>query len=114
MIKQKYIDLTVDQGSDWSAGLTLNQENGSPMNLTNCVFQGAFRTSYPAANVSGNLTITTVDSANGTALLSMNAATTANITAGKYVYDVILIDSNGINTRILQGILTISPGVTIQ
>ena len=39
-------------------------------------------------------------------------STITNITAGRYVYDLIL-DSGGTVTRILEGQFTVTPGVTV-
>jgi hypothetical protein len=44
--------------------------------------------------------------------MSMSAANTANLTAGRYVYDVEIDDGNGEVTRIFEGIITVLPNVT--
>ena len=45
-------------------------------------------------------------------MLSMSANTTNSIAAGRYVYDCELTDSNGIVSRLVEGIVTVTPGVT--
>jgi hypothetical protein len=44
--------------------------------------------------------------------LSMNAATTGSITAGRYVYDVESVDASGTVIRLVEGIVTVTPQVT--
>jgi hypothetical protein len=44
--------------------------------------------------------------------LSLTAAVTAAIVAGVYVYDLELVSSGGIVTRLLQGTFTVSAEVT--
>jgi hypothetical protein len=45
--------------------------------------------------------------------LSLNSANTANIAAGRYVYDVVIKDSANTVTRVLEGIVNILPSVTV-
>lgn len=45
--------------------------------------------------------------------IEMSAATTANISPGRYVYDVIITEqSTGVVTRIFEGTATVLPSVT--
>jgi len=44
--------------------------------------------------------------------LSLDANTTANLYYGRYVYDVVTIDGTGHVTRVVEGILTVTPEVT--
>ena len=54
---------------------------------------------------------TVTDAANGNIVISLNFNQTANVAAGRYVYDV---RANTANTavRIQEGIITVNPGVT--
>jgi hypothetical protein len=43
----------------------------------------------------------------------MTAANTANLTPGRQVFDLLITNtSTGIKTRVVEGIIIISPGVT--
>jgi hypothetical protein len=42
----------------------------------------------------------------------MSSNTTNSITEGRYVYDCELTTSGGVKSRIVEGIVTINPGVT--
>jgi hypothetical protein len=42
----------------------------------------------------------------------MSANVTNNIAAGRYVYDCELNDGNGTISRLVEGIVTVTPGVT--
>jgi hypothetical protein len=107
-----YTDLYIDQGADFSSAIDLENDDGTPINVTNYIFTSAFRTSYYTANTSGNLQITILNAAMGNVQISLDAANTANIYARRYVYDVKMIDSSNTTTRILQGLLTVTPRVT--
>jgi hypothetical protein len=64
------------------------------------------------ATTSITFTVNISDAANGTITMGLTAANTANIKAGRYVYDVEIEDGQGSVTRIFEGIVTVSPNVT--
>jgi hypothetical protein len=43
---------------------------------------------------------------------TLNAATTANIKAGRYLFDVKQVDNVNTTTRLIEGIITVNPQVT--
>ena len=75
-------------------------------------FTSSIRKSYYSANATANLVVTTTDAANGNVTLTMNAATTSNIKAGRYLFDVKQKDTANLTTRIVEGIITVLPQVT--
>ena len=48
---------------------------------------------------------------NGIITLSMNAATTANLSPGRYVYDL-EVEASGVRSRLVEGVVTVTPQVT--
>jgi hypothetical protein len=48
----------------------------------------------------------------GEITMIMSAANTANLTPGRYVYDVEIDDGAGEITRIFEGVITVLPNVT--
>jgi hypothetical protein len=42
----------------------------------------------------------------------MSAGTTANVKAGRYLFDVKMVDVAQITSRVVEGIITITPRVT--
>ena len=44
--------------------------------------------------------------------MSLNADETSNIVAGRYVYDVEITSSANVTSRIVEGIVTVTPEVT--
>ena len=55
---------------------------------------------------------TAINSNTGSITLNLTAAVTANIPAGRYVYDTKITDQNSSVLRILEGIAEVSPSVT--
>ena len=58
------------------------------------------------------ITATITGNANGEITMSMTASNTANLTAGLSVFDLLITAPSGIKTRVIEGIIVISPGVT--
>jgi hypothetical protein len=107
-----YTDLYIDAGADFSTTFDLVADDGTPINIQGYSFRSQIRKSYYSANATANLTITTVDASNGNTIISIDAANTANIFPGRYVYDIKMIDTSNTTTRILEGIATITPQAT--
>lgn len=107
-----YVELTIDQGATFSTSVDLSNDDGTAINVANYTFQSQIRKSYYSANATANLTITVLDAANGNVKLSMTPANTANIKAGRYLYDIKMTDTGGVTTRVLEGIVTVTPQVS--
>jgi hypothetical protein len=105
-------DFYIDQGSDWSAILTFNNSDGTVKDFTNCTVSGQIRKSYNS-NIFTSITCTfPAPSTSGKVKLALGHATSTAMKAGRYVYDVELIDSFNARSRLVEGIITITPEVT--
>jgi hypothetical protein len=112
-----YQDLYMEQGTTFTTQLTLTDSNGNPYQLSNFTIASQAKPSYTTTDANSilNFTSTTIDANNGILQLSATAANTANIvtnTVGKMVYDVIIIDTGGNVSRVLEGQIYVSPSVT--
>lgn len=102
--------ITIDQGATYSTSIDVTDDNGDPVDLTGYTGVAQMRKHYTSSN-SHSFTVDVL-SGSGTVTLSMNATTTANITAGRYVYDCELTDGSGTVSRLVEGIVTVTPQVT--
>jgi hypothetical protein len=107
-----YAELTVDQGTTFETSIDLVGDDGAAINIAGYSFSAQIRKSYYSSNVTANLTINTVNVAGGNIILSMNSATTTNIRAGRYLYDVKMTDTANVVTRVVEGVLTVTPQVS--
>lgn len=107
-----YAELTIDQGANLSSTIDLTNDDNTPIDLANTSFTAQIRKSYYSTNPTANITVTIEDSANGRVRLSIDAANTANIKAGRYLYDLKMIDASNTYIRVIEGIVTITPQVT--
>lgn len=107
-----FLELSCDQGTDFTVNLDLTNDDGSTINVTNYTFSSSIRKSYYSSNVTANLTVTVANAANGNVVLSMNSATTANIRAGRYLYDIKMVRADSTKSRVVEGIITVFPQIT--
>ena len=107
-----YAELTIDQGATFSSVITLTDDDNSAINVANSTFESQIRKSYYSTYPTANLVVSIEGSAaNGQVRLFLDAANTANIKAGRYLYDL-KRTANNVTTRILEGIVTVTPQVT--
>jgi hypothetical protein len=111
------VNLTIEQGADWSQ--PLQWKTGTPavaVNLTGYTARMQVRRTAASTEKTVELTTEngriTITAGTGTVALSLTAAVTAAIVAGVYVYDLELVSSGGIVTRLVQGTFTVSAEVT--
>jgi hypothetical protein len=102
-------NLIVDQGTDFATSVDLQDDEGNVLDLTGYTANAQFRRTYSSSNA---VTFsTTVTALTGVVTLSLTANQTSNVAAGRYVYDVILT-KNSLKSRIVEGIVTLTPRVT--
>lgn len=107
-----YSNLYLEQGTTFTTTITLDDVYGETYNLVGYTASSQMRKSYYSSNATA-IFDTVVNVGQGSVTLSLDSQVTANITAGRYVYDAIIVDTNtNVTTRILEGIIDVSPRVT--
>lgn len=103
------LNLYIDQGATFRSEITISDDSGVPVDITNYTITSQFRKSY-GSTVSTAFSVTLLDPVNGVLELSLTSTQTANIKPGRYVYDAkyTLTDT----VVFVKGILTVYPGVT--
>ena len=102
-------NLYIDQGADFSVEIGIYDDFNSPWNLSGYTGEAKLKKSYYSSS-SHNFTVSV--GTNGSVTLSMTAAATAAIEQGRYLYDVVITSTAGTKTRVIEGLITINPGVT--
>lgn len=105
-----YSNLVVEQGATFTASVILNDNTGSAQNLQGYTANSQMRKSYYSSNAT-TFTAAITDASNGEITISLTAAQTANVKAGRYVYDLI-VSNTVVTTRVVEGIVTVYPEVT--
>jgi hypothetical protein len=112
-VSAKY-NLVCDQATTFNFQFQILNDQ-TPWNLTGYTgtmtvrpFVGASTTTVVASTANNRMVF---DHLNGRITVTLNAATTAAITAGRYAYDLV-VDSGGTITRILEGKFIVTGAVT--
>ena len=110
----EYVELYIDQGSDFSTTVNLNDDSTNlPQNVYGYTITCSLRRSLLSPNTAANLTCSVYDSANGEFLISLTAGQTANLRFGSYLFDVKVHDTLGATTtRLIEGVMFVTPSVT--
>ena len=106
-----FVELTIEQGANFSTTVTVNDSNGSPTNLTNYDASAQLRKSYYSTTAT-DFTVAVTDAAAGQITMSITSSNTANLTPGRYVYDLLITSPTNVKSRVIEGIATILPSVT--
>ena len=110
MAMTAYLD--IDQGSDFTAVIDLENDDGTPMNLTGTQIYSQFRKSYNSLTAYA-FTCQILDAENGKFSLSLSGIVSSNIKPGRYFYDVEVTNPlTNAKSRVVEGIITINPEIT--
>ena len=105
------MELLIEQGSTFSTTVNVEDTVGTAINLFGYSASSQMRKSFYAAS-NTIITSTITGNANGEITLSMTAANTAALTPGRQVFDLIITSPTNVVTRVIEGVIVISPGVT--
>lgn len=108
-----YVELYMDQGTTFRNVINLiDDTTNAYIDINNYTIRSQMRRSYYSANATANLVCTITDSANGEITMTLAAANTSNIKAGRYLFDLETVDTNNTVVRVLEGIITVTPEIT--
>jgi len=108
-------NLTVDQGTSFSSDVTVKDANGNAFDLTGYTANAKMAKGFASTRTRTTITTTVAaDATTGVVTLSLTSTVTAGLDAERYVYDLeITQTSSGNVTRVIEGIITVRPQVSI-
>ena len=108
-------NLTIDQGATFSSDVTVKDANGNAFDLTGYTASAKMAKGFQSTKTRTSITCTIqAPATNGLVTLSLTADQTTALDDGRYVYDLeILQTSSSTVTRVIEGIITVRPQVTI-
>jgi len=104
-------NLTVDQGATFNAQIDITDDSSNAQNLTGYSVAGQIRKSYDSTTYTA-FSASVSNATGGTITISLTSTQTNALSAGRYVYDVEITSSGGVVTRVLEGQVEVTPGVT--
>ena len=104
-------NIYIDQGSDFSTIISLTDSNGDALILTGYSALAQIRKTHGSSTISATFG-TALTPNTGQITLTLADTVTASMGSGRYVYDVLITDSSGDKTRVLEGQAILTPGVS--
>lgn len=110
-------NIVADQGATFQRVVTWRDKDGNLQNLTGFTARMQVRdttddTDGPVLILTTENSRITLGGVSGTVALLVDATTMAAVPAEQYVYDMELISSAGVVTRLVQGTFVVDPEVT--
>jgi hypothetical protein len=107
-----YADLLIDQGSFFSSIVPVNSQKVFDFDLTEFTARGKIKKSYHS-QYSIDFDASIPNPTSGNIEISLDSSETAAMKPGRYVFDVEIVEtSTGKVTRVQEGQLEVTPGVT--
>jgi hypothetical protein len=108
-------NLTVDQGTSFTSDVTVKDANGNAFDLTGYTANAKMAKGFASTRTRTTITTTVAaDATTGIVTLSLSSTASAALDAERYVYDLeITQTSSGNVTRVIEGIITVRPQVSI-
>jgi hypothetical protein len=105
------VNLVVEQGADFEAVFTVTAANNVPVNLSGYTADAKIKRSHTSSS-STNFGVVFLNRLDGKIKLTLGNSFTRMLKPGRYVYDLVITSGAGVKTRVAEGIVTVSPGVT--
>ena len=103
-------NITIDQGTSFATTIDVTDEDGNIVDLTG--FTGAAQMRKHYTSTAQTAFTVSISAGPGEVTLAMSANVTNKVAAGRYVFDCELNDGTGTISRLVEGIVTVTPGVT--
>lgn len=104
-------NLFVDAGTTYSNIITVAATTGQPLDLTGYTVKSQMRKSY-SSSTAYNFTASIYDATAGKVRLQLTPVQSEAIPAGRWLYDVEITSQSGNKTRVVEGIVTVTPQIT--
>lgn len=103
-------NITIDAEADFNRSFEVS-ESGVPINISGYTFTAQIREHFHSTDATA-FTTTVTDGPNGLFSISLSDTTTAGMAYGKQYYDIVMTDTSGSKTRLLQGDALVAWGIT--
>ena len=105
-------NLFIDQDADFTTTVTVNDSNGTALDLTSYTALAMIRKTYQSSTATTFTSAFVSPRTTGQITISLTDTQTAALEQGRYVYDLVITDGSGNKTRVVEGIATVNPSVS--
>lgn len=104
-------DVSIYRGDDFAHTLTIQDDQGDPVNVSGRTFTSQLRRYPDTTVVAATFAVSMTNAATGVVVFSLGDTVTAGLEPGPYAYDV-QQDNGGTITTLLAGRATVAADVT--
>ena len=105
------VNIVIEQGTDYQEVFTVNNPDGSPLDLTGHTGAAKIR-KFPESAASTPFTVGIVSAA-GQVVVSLANTVTEDLKGGRYYYDVIITSSANKKTKVVDGMVLVNASEAI-
>ena len=105
-------NIAIEQGADWSRDLFLTTATQGAINVSGRTFKAEIR-QYPSGTVATAIACTVVSAAGGQVRMSVTSAASLVVPTAGAKYDLFMVTSAGVSTRLLAGSVSVHPRITV-
>ena len=106
-------NIIINTGTTFNQSYTLESINtNSVLDLTDYTIKSEMRKHPGSTTGVTTFTSTIASAAGGVVTIGLSTNQTAALKPGRYVYDIILTDDDGIRDRVVEGMVIVSQGAT--
>ncbi len=106
-------NLVVNAGSDFNQTFTLEGSNtNSALNLSGYTATAQMRKWAGSSSATSFTATILTPNTSGKIELSLTSTETSNLKPGRYIYDILIEDTTGSKTRVVEGMVLVREGVT--
>lgn len=105
------INLIVEQKADFEAIFTVTGSNNVPLDLTGYTAEAKIKKNYTSSSFT-NFGVAFLSRSDGKLKLSMSSFATSLLKPGRYSYDILITSPGNVKTRVVEGQITVTPGIS--
>jgi hypothetical protein len=104
-------NLYIDAGTDFNTNISVSTNGVTALNLTGYTVKSQMRKSYSSSQMF-EFTTSIYDALQGKIKLEMTDTQTSSIPAGRWLYDIEINSPDNKKSRVVEGIITVTPQIT--
>mgnify|MGYP007121424194 CR=1 FL=1 len=104
-------NLTINSGADFSQVFTLENASNSALNLVGYGVTSEMRKHYSSSGVT-TFSSSLHNASLGQIKIELTSEQTSALKSGRYVYDILITNTENVTTRVVEGMALVREGVT--
>lgn len=105
-------NIEIEQGADWTRDLFLTTATQGAIDVSGRTFSAQIR-QFPSGTVATAIGCSVVSAANGQLRLSVPSAASLLVPTAGAKYDLFMVTSAGVSTKLLAGDVKLTPRITV-